>query len=62
MAVDRKFWSNDTFIEEYITPWPCPTCQHGVLVLKKDSLNEEPTGKSIRCQKNDHWEPDSWDG
>lgn len=62
VSVNRDFWSGDTFSQEYVTPWPCPTCQHGVLALKEGSLQEEATGQTACHERDDNWEPDFWGG
>ena len=62
MSVDRRFLSDDTFVGEYVNPWPCPTCQRGVLCLKKGGLQEEATGQTTRNERHENWEPDFWQG
>ena len=63
MPVDRKFWRSYHFVKSKggVPPYPCPICHHGTLKLVGQILEGE-SGRSVRHQGDDDWDPDHYFG
>ncbi len=55
--MDRKLYRLP-FQEEYIPQWICPTCNKGVLQLKKDTFLKSETSDSKLGRSHPEWEPE----
>jgi hypothetical protein len=63
MPVDRNFWKHYYFVKgkDGVPPYQCPICSRGVLKLEGNMLEKE-SGRSIRHQRDEDWEPDHYIG
>ena len=55
--MDRKSYKLP-FTKDSLLKWMCPTCDKGVLRLKKDTLHTEETNNSIEARGHPAWDPD----
>lgn len=57
MKIDRDMFSR-YILNDHAPQWPCPTCEHGILRMKKESLQLGETKASRQLHMHDAWEPD----
>ncbi len=58
--MDRKLFKLP-FRENGITKFPCPSCNNGVLKVKKDTFHSEETKASLRAHNHPEWGPEEID-
>jgi hypothetical protein len=57
MSIDRNIWILP-FAKEHFPPWPCPHCNGGTFVLKRDTFHVEEANESIQDRNHEAWEPE----